>query len=41
MLRQCTTLAASLPPAANADAREAMLRVAIARAIERLDEDQR
>jgi hypothetical protein len=41
MLRQCTTLAASLPPAAKADAREAMLRVAIARAIERLDEDQR
>jgi len=41
MLRQCTLLASTLPPAANADAREAMLQGAIARALERLDDDER
>jgi hypothetical protein len=41
MERQCVQLAATLPPAATADEREASLRLAIARAIERLDDDQR
>lgn len=42
MVRQCTQLAASIPhPAAGADERERQLQAAIARAIERLDEDQR
>jgi hypothetical protein len=41
MVRQCAQLAALLPPAATAEAREALLRTAIARAIERLDDDQR
>jgi hypothetical protein len=41
MERQCGQLAATLPPAATADEREASLRLAIARAIERLDDDQR
>ena len=41
MERQCVQLAATLPPAATADEREAALRLAIARAIERLDDDQR
>jgi Smr domain-containing protein len=41
MMRQCVMLASSLSPASNAGAREALLQAAIARAIERLDEDQR
>ena len=41
MERQCVQLAAALPPAATADERDASLRLAIARAIERLDDDQR
>ena len=41
MERQCAQLAASLPPAGTAEEREAFLRLAIARAIERLDDDQR
>ena len=41
MERQCVQLAATLPSAATAEAREASLRLAIARAIERLDDDQR
>jgi len=41
MLRQCAQLAATLGPAATADAREALLQLAIIRAIERLDDDQR
>ena len=41
MVRQCAQLAAILPPAETADARETLLRAAIARAIERLDDDQR
>jgi hypothetical protein len=41
MERQCVQLAATLPPAATAEEREAFLRTAIARAIERLDDDQR
>jgi Smr domain-containing protein len=41
MERQCVQLAATLPPAATADEREASFRLAIARAIERLDDDQR
>ena len=41
MLRQCTQLATQLPNAGSADEREALLRTAIARAIERLDDDQR
>ena len=41
MLRQCTQLATLLPNAASADEREALLQTAIARAIERLDDDQR
>jgi len=41
MERQCVQLAATLPSAATADEREAALRLAIARAIERLDDDQR
>lgn len=41
MERQCVQLAATLPPAVTADEREASLRLAIARAIERLDDDQR
>jgi len=41
MQRQCVQLALSLPGASDARAREALLRAAIARAIERLDDDQR
>lgn len=41
MQRQCSQLAGSLPPAASAAAQEAQLQTAIARAIERLDDDQR
>lgn len=41
MERQYAQLAAALPPAATAAEREASLRRAIARAIERLDDDQR
>ena len=41
MVRQCVQLAAILPPAVTSEAREALLRAAIARAIERLDDDQR
>lgn len=41
MERQCVQLAAALPPAATAKEREASLQLAIARAIERLDDDQR
>ena len=41
MERQCVQLAATLPPAATAEEREASLLRAIARAIERLDDDQR
>jgi hypothetical protein len=41
MERQCAQLAASLPVAATAAEREAALRSAIARALERLDDDQR
>ena len=41
MERQCGQLASTLPPAATAEEREAFLRMAIARAIERLDDDQR
>ena len=41
MQRQCVQLAASLPPAATAETRESLLQAAIARAIERLDDDQR
>ena len=41
MQRQCAQLAASLPGATTADARDALLRASIARAIERLDDDQR
>jgi hypothetical protein len=41
MERQCVQLAAALPPAATAAEHEASLRLAIARAIERLDDDQR
>jgi len=41
MERQCVQLAGTLPAAATADEREASLRLAIARAIERLDDDQR
>ena len=42
MVRQCSQLAASLPVApASAAEREQQLRLAIARAIERLDDDQR
>ena len=41
MVRQCAQLAALLPPASTAEAREALLRAAIARAVERLDDDQR
>jgi hypothetical protein len=41
MQRQCAQLAATLPGAATADAREVLLRASIARAIERLDDDQR
>jgi hypothetical protein len=41
MVRQCAQLAATLSPASTAEARESLLRVAIMRAIERLDDDQR
>jgi hypothetical protein len=41
MERQCAQLAASLPVAATAAEREAALQSAIARALERLDDDQR
>ena len=41
MQRQCAQLAGSLPGAASAAGREALLQTAIARAIERLDDDQR
>jgi hypothetical protein len=41
MQRQCAQLAAVVSGAASADAREARLQAAIARAIERLDDDQR
>jgi hypothetical protein len=41
MVRQCAQLASLLPPVGTADARETLLRAAIARAIERLDDDQR
>ena len=41
MQRQCAQLAMSLPGATDARAREALLRAAIGRAIERLDDDQR
>ena len=41
MERQCAQLAATLPPAATAEEREASLKLAIARAIERLDDDRR
>ena len=41
MERQCVQLAATLPPAGTAEEREASLRLVIARAIERLDDDQR
>jgi hypothetical protein len=41
MQRQCSQLAGSLPPTASAAAQEAQLQTAIARAIERLDDDQR
>lgn len=42
MLRQCTLLAASLPPhAGTADQQEQSLRTAITRALERLDDDRR
>lgn len=41
MLRQCTQLAALLPAVASANEREALLQVAIAHAIERLDDDMR
>lgn len=41
MERQCVQLAATLPSAATAEERDALLRTAIARAIERLDDDQR
>ncbi len=41
MERQCVQLAATLPPAATAEEREASLQLAIARAIERLDDDLR
>jgi len=42
MIRQCAILAAALPPGATtADEREHLLRIAIARALERLDDDQR
>jgi hypothetical protein len=41
MLRQCAQLAASLTPAATAEERESLLRIAIERAIERLDDDPR
>ena len=41
MLRQCTQLATLLPNAASANEREALLQAAIARAIERIDDDQR
>jgi hypothetical protein len=41
MVRQCAQLAALLPDTSMADARETLLRAAIARAIERLDDDQR
>lgn len=42
MVRQCTQLAASIPTTVvTAAAREQALRVAITRAIERLDDDQR
>jgi hypothetical protein len=41
MERQCAQLASTLPAAVTADEREASLRLAIARALERLDDDQR
>ena len=41
MVRQCAQLAALMPPAATAEAREALFQAAVARAIERLDDDQR
>lgn len=41
MLRQCSQLGATLTGAMSADERERRLQVAIARAIERLDDDQR
>lgn len=42
MVRQCSLLAATIPPGApTADERENRLRTAIERAIERLDEDHR
>jgi hypothetical protein len=41
MVRQCAHLGAALPPVASADERERLLQVAIERAIERLDDDQR
>ena len=41
MIRQCTLLAANLPPAATANEQEQLLQRAITYAIERLDEDQR
>ena len=41
MLRQCSQLAATLPSAGTAERREALLQVAIVKAIERLDDDQR
>jgi Smr domain-containing protein len=41
MQRQCAQLAAVVSGAASADVREARLQAAIARAIERLDDDQR
>lgn len=41
MERQCVQLAAALPPAATTAEHEASLQLAIARAIERLDDDQR
>jgi hypothetical protein len=41
MQRQCAQLAATMPGAATADAREVLQRASIPRAIERLDDDQR
>jgi hypothetical protein len=41
MERQCVQLAALLPPTTSAAEREAALQSAIARAVERLDDDQR
>ena len=41
MVRQCAQLRGTLPPASSADERERLLQIAIERAIERLDDDQR